>query len=431
MTLKSIRMRRVAINLSLLLTALLIGIVACEIFLRLFYPKYEGVAEAKYTPNEMQIWANQPNSRDQRRHPDTGLYHLLYRNNLGLRQHRDFSETDIESAINVGVFGDSFTENVRMASQYSFNEPLDYLLNLSGERFNVLNLGVDGYGTGQSFLQYENFRYAADLDYVFYLFVSNDLRNIYETGLFSLDEAGHLRRNEVIRSSWWIRFVSRLHVSYLVLDVVNRLPNSANQLERELAERMRIGGITNLAEERRNRSHDTTAEAIEDYFERGLNSGELRSSVIVFQELMRLWKQTVEEKGGEFYIVITPRIDEQPVAAIIDDDFEVIDLYDCFGDYDNDFAQREWEDQPYRFRNNGHWNETGNHLAAVCIYRILEREASLPILSVGELWEASYRYYSAFGQMTDEAYMKEAIVSSQELVSIRRKYQALENGESQ
>ena len=61
--------------------------------------------------------------------------------------------------------------------------------------------GVEGYGPGQSFLHYEHFRYADDLDYVFFVYFRNDLNNIHQTGLFDLDDAGRLARNEAI-SPW-------------------------------------------------------------------------------------------------------------------------------------------------------------------------------------------------------------------------------------
>ncbi len=71
-----------------------------------------------------------------------------------------------------------------MDAPYSFTEPLDYLLNQSGTRFNVLNFGVEGYRTGQSFLHYANFRWAKDIDYVVYVDCHNDLQGISWNRLF-------------------------------------------------------------------------------------------------------------------------------------------------------------------------------------------------------------------------------------------------------
>ena len=94
----------------------------------------------------------------------------------------------------------------------SCTEPVDYLLNQSGRRFNVLNFGMDAYGPGQSLLHYGHFRYARDLDYVVYVYYRNDLRDIFKNGLFSLDGAGNLVENTSRPSGGWVRFVSRLHL---------------------------------------------------------------------------------------------------------------------------------------------------------------------------------------------------------------------------
>ena len=168
-----------AVNLGLLLVSCAVGLALCEASLRLFYPKYRDLAEALFRSDTMRIWARTPDSRDWRFHPDTPMPHSLYHNNHALRQHRDFSAAGLAAATNIGFFGDSFTENSRMAAQYSFTEPLDYLLNQRGGRFNVLNFGVSGYGPGQSLLHYEHFRSTEDLDHVLYVYCENDLLNIY------------------------------------------------------------------------------------------------------------------------------------------------------------------------------------------------------------------------------------------------------------
>ena len=145
-------------NLCLLLVSYLVGIFLCEGSSRLFYLKYAPLAEARARFDTLRIWARTANERGKYSHPDTGSIHALHHNNLALRQHRNFSAADLATAINVGVFGDSFVENIRMDAPYSLTEPLDYLLNQSGRRFNVLNFGVDGCGPGQSLLHYEHFR---------------------------------------------------------------------------------------------------------------------------------------------------------------------------------------------------------------------------------------------------------------------------------
>lgn len=215
-------MRNLFTNLCLLLGSCVAGLALCEVSLRLFYPKYRHLAEAQFSRDAERIWSRMPHWRDFRRHPDTGAPHFLHYNNLGLRQHRNFSAADLAVAINVGVFVDAFTENTGMPVPYSFTEPLDYLLNRGQQRFNVLNFGVHAYGPGQSFLHYQDFRYGYNLDYVLFVYCENDLRNIQETALFHLDESGRLARHGAIFSPWWVRLISQIHISYLILDASER-----------------------------------------------------------------------------------------------------------------------------------------------------------------------------------------------------------------
>lgn len=91
--------RKTIANLSLLLASCLLLLLLCELFLRFFYPKYQHVAESHYDYNTMRIWSTIENYRRVTRHPDSGLYRSYYWNNLGMRQHRDFSEVDIEMGV--------------------------------------------------------------------------------------------------------------------------------------------------------------------------------------------------------------------------------------------------------------------------------------------------------------------------------------------
>ncbi len=381
-------MKSTAVNLHLLLVSCVVGLVLCEGSLRLFYPKYRYVADAQFRPDAMRLWARLPNSRNWTGHPDTFVPHSLHHNNLALRQHRNFSAAELAATTNIGVFGDSFTENIRMAAQYSFTEPLDYLLNQRGRRFNVLNFGVDGYGPGQSLLHYEHFPYAEDLDHVLYIYCYNDLEDIYKTGLFHLNEAGQLVRNEAIRSSWWAPLVRKLHIAYLILDVSGRL--SFFLVENRAEPRISETWFQREIEGRKG-------------LERALRQGRPddagpKNSLAIFQQLLRHWKHLAEQNGSTFSVVLLPLHPPDPrvVALLEEEDIEVVDLYACFGNHDPAHKERSWEQSPYHFKDDDHWNEAGNRLAAVCLYRVLEEKTGLPRLSEGRLQEILSRYYTAF-----------------------------------
>ena len=367
--------------LCLLLVACLVGLFLCEGSLRLFYPKYTPLAEARYRFDTLRIWARSPNDRADYLHPDTGSVHALHHNNLGLRQHRNFSAADLAAAINIGVFGDSFVENVRMDAPYSLTEPLDYLLNQRGRRFNVLNFGVDGYGPGQSLLHYEHFRYADALAHVFYVYCRNDPGNIGQQGLFHLDEAGRLVQQGAIRSSWWVTRMSRLHLPYLILDASGRLSSYVE--ERVRSAKLKYARLDRAWREKR-----------------GKKPIFFKERFAVFRRLIRRWKQLVEHNGGQFYVVLLPQHNPAAsprVPAILqEEDIATISLYDCFGAYDTEHYRTPWSDSPYRFKSDMHWNEAGNRLAALCLYRVLEEDMRLPTLAEETLRATLHRYYAAF-----------------------------------
>ena len=409
-------MKSTAVNLCLLLASCTVGLALSEVSLRLCYPKYRHVAEAQFHADAIRIWARTPNSRDWRNHPDTHVTHSLHHNNLALRQHRNFSAADLAAATNVGVFGDSFTENIRMAAQYSFTEPLDYLLNQRGRRFNVLNFGVDGYGPGQSLLHYEHFPHAEDLDHVLYIYCYNDLEDIYKTGLFHLNETGQLVRNEAIRESWWTPLIRRLHIAYLILDVSGRLSFFLGENEGNFAY-LRRSFNERLRDERRER------------LERALRQGRpddarTKNSLAIFRQLIRYWKHLAEQNGSTFSVVLLPIHPPQPfiVDLLSAEGVEVIDLFNCFATHDPAHNDLEWYYSPYRFRRDTHWNEAGNRLASVCLYRVLEDKTGLPRLSEARLEAILSRYYAAFERDPSEGGGE----GLETLAEIREKYVAFD-----
>ena len=394
-------------NAALLLASCLAGLLLCEAGLRLFHPKYAYLAEAPFLRDLNLIRTRIPGNRGFFRHPDTGAPHPFFHNNHGLRQHRDFSAEDLENSVNIGFFGDSFTENIRMKAQFSFTEPLDYLLNIGaggageGQRsVNVLNFSVAGYGTSQSLLRYELLDFRDALDHVFYVYCRNDLMDDRASDLFRLDDAGRLARRQAAPSTFFT-LLSKLHLPYLVLDAGGRLSTHLEELEAKTW-RLRHEYIQRKA------SYETQ---------------ELPSSAFpLFRQILRRWKEAAESNGASFRLVWLPRehYDDPGVAAIVEEEgVETVNLRDCFGVRDPAHLRTPWALSPYRFERNWHWNEAGNRLAAVCLHRVLESALGLPRLSDEDVALALRRYYSAFEASPH-------FPASPQAEAIRRKYAALE-----
>lgn len=407
----------------LLLTScsILFAIGAFELGLRLFYPKFQYAAESDYLHDDQRIWSRNPNSIYRRLHPDNGEYHYIYHNNLALRQHRNFSEEDLKASINIGFFGDSFTENLRLPGPYSFSEPLDYMLNETGQNFNTLNFGVDGYGTDQSYLTYNNFVYKNELDYVFYIFTANDLRNIYENRIFYLDEQDNLKRAPIDKPPLPIRVLSKFHLTYLVIESIENVFFNTSDYNK----RVDLDAFLDHSKT----YHDEIADSIERNLLKGDNLfPELEQSINIFNTILRKWKSEVESNDGEFSIVLLPRATESIAAKLID--LNEADIIDLFGLFNTTIENYEYKD--FFFLNDGHWNEAANYITAKLFYDELTRRHGLEPLTAKAIDKKLHAYYSAFPYSwvpDDEA--KPVEWDAVALKKIRDKYNAIPRDRNQ
>ena len=370
------RYGNLAARFCLVVVSVLLAALLCEAGLRLLFPKYRDVAQGHaLQPDDLRIYASIPNTRDWRVNPATKRRHPFHMNNLGLRQHRNFSDADILSATTVGVFGDSFVRGSYLDAPYIFTEPLDYLLNLDGNgNFTVLNFGMGGYGPAQSYFTYRSFYAREALDYVLFVYYGgDDLHQLARQGLLDLDDDGRLRQREARGSTWWVPFASKLHLTYLALDATGRLAPYVSGLAAELRANHDAGGAGGASPD--------------DLFDHGLK---------VFGQLVRRWRDEVEESGGRFLVVLLPTQPDYPRVRPLLDEAGVgaIDLNACYASRDEGHRERDWQESPYRLRNDGHWNERGNRLAAACLNERLRREAGLPALEAAG--DALGEYYAAF-----------------------------------
>ena len=408
-------LKRILLNAVLVCVSLIFSLVLIEGSLRFFYPVYADPASTDYNRDNIRTWAPLANYRDSTRHPDTGIQHNVFYNALALRQSRNFDVFD--GSINIGFFGDSFTINHKMPVQYSFTEPLDFLLNTGDPRANVLNFGVNGYGTTQNYLNYLVFEHRAELDYVFYVLCSNDLRNIYETNLFSLGQDGQLTRNPAPQPNWWISLVSRLHLTYLVVDSWQSFIYSQYSGVDEYREQFESVAAREQADERLNSKRSNK---LERDFLHGEATDDTQETLRIFLGVLDNWRQDVEAHGGKFFIVLLPRAQEELFKPQLGNEYTVISLHDRFSARIPDFSFDQ-----IRFENDGHWAENGNLLASIELFRLLEETLGWQPMPEADLKSALTMYYKAF-----DGWMPEWVVTSptfiSQLDSIREKYLALE-----
>ncbi len=117
-------------------------------------------------------------------------------------------------------------------------------------------------------------------------------------------------------------------------------------------------------------------------------------------------------------MVVLPRPHEGRLA----DQFSshrVLNLYD-------EIAVYEFSGTPWRFENNGHWNELGNLLAAVHLYRVLAPDLPGKPLTEHQIRRALHAYYQAFGGWQPSLWSEPWEVPAEQLDAIRKRYRALE-----
>jgi hypothetical protein len=425
---RSPKLKAAVSRIALLVLSTLAGLGLGELLLRTFSARYEEAASGRYREDLFRIKSRVPNLATTRENPDTGRRHPVIYNGLAMRQHREIPPRKAEGEVRVGIFGDSFTENLGVDAPYSYTEVLDYLLNLHPRRFTVLNFGIVGYGTDQSYEYYRSSPYARDLDVVVYQFCTNDLRNLYENGLFELDSAGELARKPVPPRPLWMALASRLHLTYLFLEIRERFRKEPEDLGDDVREDPGEG-VAPLGEnlvrrqmrlQQRARAHDETADAIQDEWREELPSERALYYEALLRAIVERWRNDVEASGGRFCVLLPPRAEEARAEGRILGGFEVANLWNelrVHGDLSRFF-----------FAKDGHWNELGNLFAAVHLYERLAPALGLETLPRERLEEDLYRYYRAFPDWTPPWGVRETAVDEEGLRGIRDRYAALAQG---
>jgi hypothetical protein len=231
----------------------------------------------------------------------------------------------------------------------------------------VLNFGIDGYGLDQSYLKYLAFRERTRLDHVFYVFCSNDLRNLYETQLFDFHGDG-IGEPRIPEFSPVINFIRKFHVTYLLLDSYARLkarieddPGDAENINRIIKRKFGAREEENdIRKESKDRFHDTYADSMAVNFLSDTPTEDTLEWAHRFRMLLSAWMSEARSHDSIFTILVVP--DEVSTSLAIK----------LFGSQfsDNTVYLSQYFPEGYRnfaFRNDDHWNEKGNLRAAQAI----------------------------------------------------------------
>ena len=209
-------MRVLASNLSVVVL-LLLGL---EVGIRALGFEFATIARPGLTDRGVWVydgtkgWFHQPHTSGHSNlgGPDLGIIEI---NSLGLRD-REIALAKPDGVKRILVFGDSFVFGVGVDQSHVLSTRLGELLDASsGQRFEVINMGVSGYSTDQEYLLFRELGKALDPDLVILVVCYNDyfgnstdfIYFKYYKPYFAMDERGRLELEnaEVPRLTRWQR----------------------------------------------------------------------------------------------------------------------------------------------------------------------------------------------------------------------------------
>ena len=341
-------------NVGMALGAVVLALAIAEMTLRVS-GMYEELATAALVPSKESVF-KRPASIDQHRtHPDLQYKVLIRYDSSSVRNHSS-RETSEKDGI-IGVFGDSFTENIRVQDRFTFTSILD---SLTTSEYSVVNFGVDAYGLEQSYLRYKENK---DLNFrrVVYMMYGNDLSDLYENNIAYFDGERILFRVQQ-SPNLWRRTAGQLRLTYLILNgyyqakaLVEPAFGSARVALDSYWDRSADGARAAWREQRqRRRMEGIGHHMLRDFLG---NSPSVRALEYgrLYREILSQWRREVEASGAKFTIVVHPEKGTTRLAEKmrLKDSFDVIRLADYLPEFED-----------IKFENDGHWNEVGNIMAA-------------------------------------------------------------------
>ncbi len=193
-------------NLGLVLFSILIALIFLEISLRILLP------EKNIIPKPPTQWVKVPEQVWSEPHPMLGWYHQknktavlkkgaleipIHTNSMGFRGSREYQIQQPTSVTRILSLGDSFTFGWGVEDNETFSAQLEK----QNSNFEVLNLGVSGYGLDQIYLSYQLIGKQFHADYVLITIFPEDFwrstRSFTDSG-YSKPYFRLTRRNQLV-----------------------------------------------------------------------------------------------------------------------------------------------------------------------------------------------------------------------------------------
>ena len=193
-------------NIILLISSILISIFLLEFYLK-FFGKYQNLTKHNLSPSEA-VYERAHSSNHNYKHPDINYIIQNYYDVDGVK---NFEKTPTSSKKKiVGMFGDSFTENIGVDKEFEYSN----ILNQYIENYNIVNYGVGGYSADQVFIRYLKYKHH-DIKYLFYLLMPGDdgfstKSKFYSDGKYIIDQP---------KLNIFFQAIGKLNITYFIVDI--------------------------------------------------------------------------------------------------------------------------------------------------------------------------------------------------------------------
>ena len=300
------KFKNLAINLGLTLGTLIFTLTVSEIGLRIAgieYPplRIDGSLNPLHTFKDMyRGWAGKPNGKGFWQ--EEGIPSEIIMNSAGFRDY-ERSKNKPENGLRIALLGDSFTEalNVKLKDTYSaiMEEKLQRCSVLKNRKVEVMNFGVNGYGTAQQLmtLRHHVWDYQPDL-VILAFYPGNDLSNNYRPL-----EHDHLRPYFVYQDGQLVADMSFRNLKFwqrnrYAFSLVDFLPYWFIKNSRILQLIRKV----DIDAKRRQYNKDYNAINIDFYKEPKPNS-DWEEAWDVTEGLIKLMRDEVHEKNADFMLM--------------------------------------------------------------------------------------------------------------------------------
>ncbi|NEP88922.1 MAG: SGNH/GDSL hydrolase family protein [Okeania sp. SIO2C2] len=301
------KLKNLAINVGLTVSTLIFSIAAGEIGLRIAKietpppPREDSNKELLYTTKDpYRGWAGNPNGKSF--WTGEGIPSEIKMNSGGFRDY-ERSQTKPENSLRIALLGDSFTEAIHVKLEDTYGAIIEQNLQqcpvLKDRKVEVMNFGVQGYGTAQQLMTLRHNVWDYQPDLVILAFYSgNDLRNNSRTL-----EHDHLRPYFVYQDGQLVADMSFRDLKFWQRDrynfsLVDSLPFWLVQNSRILQLIRKV----DINTKRRQFEKDYSEINLAFYKEPKPNS-DWEETWELTEGLIKLMRDEVNEQGAEFMLI--------------------------------------------------------------------------------------------------------------------------------